>query len=370
MGIYGHFELQQPPFDTRANEQLFFPASAHAEALATARFAIDAGKACVAIAGGSGLGKTLTGRLLVQGLSANHHVLWVPGAGQVPERVEGFAMVAGAQAELQPTTTGALTAWLRCSARRSKNLVVVVDDADDLHPGNWQQLLAMLSREIDLPGPLTVVLLGGKRFSETLAEPDLLRLRRRVFRVCLLKPFATDDVPRYLAHRLAAAGGTLERVFTPNAVEQVTQLARGNPGLINQLADNALIEAVGADHVRVEPVDVTTAAHAMLGIADPVPFDHRVSDASAVLVLPPATTPALAPLADPAQADADPDSEFHDDAEPPATISEAFEARMQNLQHRVEIALQAVRAAQGLHVQPTEPYDPAGTAAPIDYADD
>jgi general secretion pathway protein A len=356
VGVYEHFQLERSPFDNRADQAAFFPASLHEEALATLRFAVAAQKSCIAVVGGSGLGKTLIGRLLVQSLSTKHHVLWIPGLGQSRERLEGFAMVAGSQAELTPTTSGSLSAWLRCPARVGKSLLVVIDDADDLHAANWQELMAVLCREIDLPGPVTFVLLGGSQFGDLLNRQEFLRLRRRVFRVCPLKPIPTDRVPDYVARRLAAVGAEVQAVFSEGALEQLKRLARGNPGLINQLADNALIEAMGSERTQVAAADVSTAAYAMLGVLADEDYAHQVSDHSAQLALP------------------DPEPQFaeSDDAtaasSPPvadaAPLEQAFEARMVNLQTRINAALKAVRTAREATPAEADEPDPSIETVP------
>ena len=58
---------------------------------------------------------------------------------------------------------------------------------------------------------------------------------------CHLEPLSREGVGGYVAHRLAIAGGTPERVsFSPGAVGEVFAASAGVPRLINRICDRAL----------------------------------------------------------------------------------------------------------------------------------
>jgi hypothetical protein len=98
-----------------------------------------------------------------------------------------------------------------------------------------------------------------------LATPALTRLRRRLFRTYMLQPLTCEQVHEYVRCRVAAVDGQSAEIFTDEAVTQLHHLTHGNPGLINQVCDNAMIDAYGEDRQRIGAEDVLTAVHTIVG---------------------------------------------------------------------------------------------------------
>src|ERR687894_611412 len=57
-----------------------------------------------------------------------------------------------------------------------------------------------------------------------------------------LGPLPADEVPAYIQHRLAVAGGSNAVSFEPEAARMVAEVAHGLPRRINVLCDRALQE--------------------------------------------------------------------------------------------------------------------------------
>ncbi len=132
-------------------------------------------------------------------------------------------------------------------ARPGPALAVVVDDA-----GTWPEadllLLASLAglRLGDAP-LLQAVLIGDASLEwrmpalrETAARPagsgdggsEAVSLR--------IPPLTRHQGEEYLSHRFAAAGGSLQRTMSPGAIDEILLRCGGNPGRIDQLADDCL----------------------------------------------------------------------------------------------------------------------------------
>ncbi|MEW6249693.1 MAG: AAA family ATPase [Planctomycetota bacterium] len=236
-------------------------AQAQAEVLATLAYAVHAGKSCTLVLGDSGSGKTLLGRLVAQRCADRIATVWVCGIGQPSHGVEATLFPPGAlqsahavpERELQDIS---LSRWVRAGLPSGQPVLVVVDDADALRPRSWEDLLALVTREVRAIRPVSLVLLGLPELADTLAQRALVRLQRRVFRACRLAPLARRELGAYVQHRLVVAGGDGSEIFTSAALDLIQQLSGGNPALINQLCDNALVEAFGAERRTVDATDV------------------------------------------------------------------------------------------------------------------
>ena len=75
-----------------------------------------------------------------------------------------------------------------------------------------------------------------------------------------LVPLGVEDTRRYLAHRVAVAGGA-RPLFTETAVARLHAAAAGIPRVLNQLATQALLEGMarGARQVSGEDVEAVAA---------------------------------------------------------------------------------------------------------------
>lgn len=295
METHRYFGLSAAPFEGPPDPRFFHRATGHAETLATLEYAVHAGKACTLALGESGSGKTLLARLLAGSVAARSDVLWVHGLDQPGEvlvasicRGDGLGPLGmlGARNASEVPLTQCLpaAASLRASRPARRRTVVIVDDADGLRPARWEELLALVARQSRVPLPVTTVLFGLPSLLETLAAPQFVRLHRRLFRICHLDPLTDQDSAAYVRHRLAIAGGKSE-IFTTAALALVCRIAAGNPALLNQLCDNAMVEAFGDDQRCVDAPHVIAAWHSMQGEPEP----------SQPVRMPPQTAVGLAP---------------------------------------------------------------------------
>jgi general secretion pathway protein A len=280
METYRHFGLSAAPFDGRPDPRFFYGTQGFAETLATLQYAVASGKACTFVLGEPGAGKTLLGRVLVQHLGTRSDILWVRGLGQPSNKTVASVVCASgafAPARAPATHNGTeipLTQWLRTARAaphrpQESGATLIVDDADGLRANAWEDILSLIADPLPKSrlAPVTAVICG----LPTLLDPGrshgpLVRLQRRLFRVCHLLPLTREETAGYVCHRIAAVGGK-EELFSPPALGLVHELSEGNPALINQLCDNALVEAFGEDHASVDMPDILAAARSITGAA-------------------------------------------------------------------------------------------------------
>lgn len=278
IAAYRHFGLNAPPFEGPPDPRFFYRSPAHAEALATLQFAVQSGKACTVIVGESGSGKTLLARLLIQSASLRSGVLWISGIGQPHGDTQATVCLPGSLADAHSFGThrveeASLAGWIRSHLARSPATILIVDNADGLQEHSWNDLLAVVTREIRSPKPISLVLLGLPSLANTLAQPALVRLRRRIFRTCQLPRLTRQQSGAYIRERLTVAGREREReIFTPGAVDLIHRLSGGNPALINQICDNALVDAFGDELLLIDAPNIVNTVHAITGSQAPHPI--------------------------------------------------------------------------------------------------
>jgi len=354
MDAYEHFKLKKPPFDPRPDIDLFFATPVHAEVLATLQYVVAAGKGCCVVIGESGCGKTLLAQIVAAATAETTTVLWVHGGAQ-PHNQTNVSLYPSRRhvrnrggAVPQKTTLAAET---HGTVFRTEPPLLIVDCADELPKSGWADVIAWFSNELRYPKPANVLLFGLPRLLDVLTSAELIRLRRRVFRTCRLELLTPELSNDYIRARIALAGGDAGRIFSDGVIERISELGKGNPALISQLCDNALVEAFGEGGDQVMASDVSHALEAVLmerlkeHTALPAPMQ------AARLALPPVWGSVPGPASEASRA-----RDGWISAGQVGGVQDVVDVRLRQLAERVSRALGAIRQAEdGLDDQPFSP---------------
>jgi len=363
VSVYSHFGLRSGPFDDAALSETFYAAPAHDECLATLCFVERTGKTCLAIVGETGVGKSYLLRLFLATLTAQRPVLYVTaGDPDAPETQATEYLVRDlVHDEPAVVNEGPLRSLLHTCDLSQGRPLVVVDHAEELTDRNRRDLLAVCDAPVSRRA--IVLMLASTALYTRLAQPAWLRLRRRIFRICGLPAFSSDQVQEYITERVSAVGGIVSELFEPEALTQITRVTKGNPALINQLCENALIEAWSDDRNSVNVLDVRAATLAILGEVNMPALTTSVYDDPAQTVH--EALPAPEVITAEENTKANPPAETPVDAQPeaaenttPAMPNCEFSRRMRHLQRRLQDTLVAIRTGAAV---PSEPPAPAST---------
>lgn len=142
---------------------------------------------------------------------------------------------------------------------RHRQVVLVVDEAQNLGPGMLEELRLLSNLNDGRRHTLQIILSGQPNLRRLLQRPELVQLAQRIAVDYHLEPFGEEETPEYIRHRLKVAGGPVT-VMTDVACRVVHRLTGGNPRLINQVCDVSLAYgfAEQASHVTA-PLVVKSA---------------------------------------------------------------------------------------------------------------
>ena len=262
MTAHEHFGCRMPPFDSRPDPGVFYPGDNYEEAVATLEFAVAAEKGCCLIIGESGMGKSAIVRQVIRRLRGDANILLVHSIGQSRDELSGVAYAVDGAA---PPGEQRFDEWVDYSARTARPRLLLVDDADELPAWGWRRIVAHLARANAEDHPLTIGILGLPTIRDGLSKPRLMRITRRVFRTCRLPRLSPHAVRDYIRRRLQLTGADPNRVFAADAVPMVYRMTRGVPAFINQVCDNAMLEAYSDGRNLVTTNDVAHAVYAIVG---------------------------------------------------------------------------------------------------------
>lgn len=258
-----HWGLQAKPFEPSGGADAFLvEGESHTGAYTKLRYAIDERRAAAALAGPSGVGKTLLVRRLAAALDPETR----PFVHAVFPQMSGRDLLAYLAERLGAPATEPPTGTVDESVRRLEDLVgrntergvhpvVVIDEAHLLEDSGALETLRLLLNFGDGDRPaLTLLLVGQMGLLSSIARNPALDERIAV--KTLLRGLTAEETADYVASRVSAAGRD-EELFTPDAVRALHTLTGGVARRINRLADLALVvgfaeeaDRVGAEQLR------------------------------------------------------------------------------------------------------------------------
>jgi len=138
------------------------------------------------------------------------------------------------------TPLASLRHFLLLSARAKRQVLVVVDEAQNLDTSAFETLRLLSNFETPHAKLLQIILSGQPQLGRKLASPELEQLRQRISTFCHLKEFTPNETVLYIAHRLRHAGYDGTPIFTPEALRVLVANSFGIPREINRMCFNAL----------------------------------------------------------------------------------------------------------------------------------
>jgi general secretion pathway protein A len=281
-GYEPFFGFSEPPFSLAPNPRFLFESASYASALGQIAYAVERREPLIVVMGEIGTGKTLLCRTVIQRLGRKTFVSVINDPQLERDDLlklilQDFGVISRDRSRLTATTrhdlVHALQEYLASLAPLQAHAVVIIDEAQHLHPDVLEQI-RLISNINDELGPLLqIILVGQPDLEAVLQRPELQQFRQRISRRVRLAPLAGEELDQYIAHRLAvAAGDRLQSpagatgvIFTPDAMQAVSELSRGIPRVVNILCDRAL-EAAYAQWLRTIDAPLINLTAGTLGM--------------------------------------------------------------------------------------------------------
>jgi len=184
------------------------------------------------ITGESGTGKSVALRIVARRLSALRDVL--VGVVERPQsKSADFYRELGDifSVQLRPSNRwGGFRAlrerWKAHLAATRVKPVLLVDEAQQMHPSVLSELRILASADFDATSLLTVILSGDGRLPELLRQEDLVPLGTRIRTRLHTEPASRDELLTLLRHALSKAGNA--SLMTPQLMDTLVDHAAGN----------------------------------------------------------------------------------------------------------------------------------------------
>jgi general secretion pathway protein A len=160
----------------------------------------------------------------------------------------------------------ALHGFLLEARAAGRNVVLLIDEAQDLASEVLEQIRLISNLETDTEKLIQIILIGQSELREVLERHELRQLAQRITARYHLMPLSLPDTGEYVRHRLEVAGGAGKVTFTGDALRELHRRSGGVPRILNLLCDRALLagyvagsRTITAPMVRMASEEVAVA---------------------------------------------------------------------------------------------------------------
>jgi type II secretory pathway predicted ATPase ExeA len=249
-----HFGLTCRPFDLAPDPRFIYMTAQHSRAVANIKFALMNRDSFVIVTGEIGIGKTTILNTVLEGLGPDYVTAKLTHTTLshielLQALLSEFGMPIYKKKKVLLLDT--LRAFFLKKHEEGKHIVIIVDEAQNLTGPALEELRLLSCIDTADRKIVSIVLTGQPNLDDLLDAPGLTQLRQRARLRQRLEALNEDETIDYLRHRLAIAGGDLDKIFEPDAVRDIHRLTQGIPRLINTLCDTALTACMVDDLPKV-----------------------------------------------------------------------------------------------------------------------
>jgi general secretion pathway protein A len=256
------FGFSSYPFHITPDPRFLYLSHTHQEALAHLRYGIEQRKGFMAITGEVGCGKTLLCRTLLDSLDEKiFETAWFYNPqGSFEQVLRSMARDLDIALEGENPLLDQINTALLAKARKKKEVLLLVDEAQNLSYGLLEQIRLLSNLETHQRKLIQIILVGQPELKVKLNQPQLRQLKQRILVYYNLDALDVTDTKRYINHRLSLVStrpGSPR--FTYGAFRKIFRYSCGVPRVINDVCDKALLSAFGRLSLKVEKQDVKKA---------------------------------------------------------------------------------------------------------------
>lgn len=264
------FGLSQAPFSLTPTTGLFHGLEPHFEAIQTVLSAVEMGEGIVKVTGEVGTGKTLVCRMLINHLTDNVHLIYLPNPVLTGRELkQAIAHELSLPSDVDSVgLVNAIHLKLLEIHQSGRSVVALIDEAQALSDEAIETLRLFGNLETEHRKLLQMVILGQPELDERLQQHGLRQFRQRITFSANLRPLNISETVAYIDHRIVQSGGEAD-LFSFHLKKSIWKATQGIPRMINLVCHKSLLMAFMEQKKQVENHHVFSALHDTFDVRKP-----------------------------------------------------------------------------------------------------
>lgn len=260
-----HYGFRDKPFKL-THDPAYYYGEAHQVPLNELCYSIEERHGLAILLGEAGTGKTTLMLRLLRSFARHLSGVFLSdiavGEASLIRQVARALLIPFRPQDSTDTVSQYLDIFLRGQVTAGKTVVVLVDEAQGLTDGQFEELRYLTNLEHKGKKLVEIVLAGLPSLERKFQTPDFESLSQRAVVRCWVEPLDLENTEAYIRHRLDVVGAPNPRMFSDEALERVHHSSRGIPRLINIVCERTLL--IG----YVEEEQILKAPHVDQAVAD------------------------------------------------------------------------------------------------------
>lgn len=236
------YHLKIKPFALLPDSSFLYSGSEHQAAYDLLEYGLVSQAPFMVLTGDPGMGKTSLLQKLIAEHGDKHKIGLVTNARYDIEHLLPWILLAlGLSTKrLDPIEAYHLfSEFLTQESKCLRRVVLIVDEAQSLGAELLEELRLLSNMNDGKTLKLQIILSGQPDLYTLLQRVDMTQFAQRIVVDYHLKPLSEVETANFIRHRIRVAGRR-QPLFTDKACALIHRLSRGNPRLINQVADITL----------------------------------------------------------------------------------------------------------------------------------
>jgi general secretion pathway protein A len=259
------YGFPKDPFTPHPDPDFFFLTDNCREVWNSVLQGIIERKGFILLTGERGIGKTTLMALVYLYLTTNGRKVKVIPLFHPPNSIEEIlrAVLRNLGFPAEEKNKGAMLSLLDEDilqrSAQGETVAMIFDEAQNLRKEVLEEIRLLANPDPRRPKLLQEIFVGAPQFEKNLKGRGLLILNQRFEVRCRLRPYTLEESLAYIEHRLNRVGSSTTKVFTPRAVYLIACQAKGIPGALNRLCQEALSVGYAQVKEKADSADVREA---------------------------------------------------------------------------------------------------------------
>lgn len=258
-----YYKLRDKPFRMSPDPAFLYLSPMHDEAISALAYSIGKMMGFLSLTGEVGTGKTMVLRTYLKQVDADRvKAMYLFNPDLAFSDLVSFIYreleLPGEPTDVNTTVQSIQTALVQryIDGRR---VVLIVDEAHLLPVETLERLRILSNLETRTHKLLQIVLSGQPELNDLLDRHDLRQLKQRIAVSISLEPLSYLESLEYLKHRIAKVSLINTSPFDVGALNRIAAYGKGNPRVLNSVADLSLLAGFASKKRPITAQIVTRA---------------------------------------------------------------------------------------------------------------